>query len=281
MNTAADDSSPGLSVGVRRVIAPNPGPMTLEGTNTYVFTRAELGTGGAGAWIVDPGPKDAGHLAELIRLSCSADLHPRGILITHRHADHVDGAGTLRRQLENRSGREVPLWAVDIDAVPAALPMPPAIHGVDGEIVGHVIHVPGHTADSVALLLAGGQLLAGDTLLGGSSTVIAEPDGDLGEYLQSLAILRALAVDGRISSIHPGHGHELTDPLSALSAIEEAIEHRKQRIEQVREARAHGALTVDRIVRAVYGAELTDPALEQAARSSVKATLRYLTESRD
>lgn len=264
------DAPPERAVTVERVTAGNPGPLTLAGTNSYVLRHDDQ------AWVVDPGPRDAQHLAHLIRLSCGPTIRPSGILITHRHSDHAEGAGTLRRQLENRAGHGVPLWAVDTDAIPAALPVPAAIYG-DAGIIADVIHLPGHTADSVGLLTRSGQMLVGDTLLGGATPVIAEPDGSLTDYLQTLTVLRVMALDGRISSLHPGHGGEFTDPLTALAAIEEALEHRHQRIAQVREARAHGALTVDRIVKVVYGTQL-DPQLLDAARSTVRATLRHIID---
>lgn len=265
-----DDAPPGPSVSVTRVLAPNPGPMTLTGTNSYVIRYEDL------AWVVDPGPKDAHHLAALIRLSYGPDIRPAGILLTHRHADHVDGAGTLRRQLENRSGHSVPLWATDTDSIPAALPAPASLFA-GNDVIADILHLPGHTADSMSILFRGGRLLVGDTMLGGSPTVITEPDGNLTDYLQSLSIIRALAIDGRISSLHPGHGDEILDPAGVVAAVEEALEHRMQRIQQVREARAQGALTVDRIVRVIYGSDL-DETRASAARSTVKATLRHITE---
>lgn len=250
--------------------APNPGPMTLSGTCTYVVRDGDQ------VWVVDPGPRDPEHLAEVL-LACGPGLCPMGVLVTHHHADHAAGAATLARQLAARSGRQVPLWAADQDAVIGSRPLPPALEG-DRGVAGHVIHLPGHTADSVGVLVQGGRMLTGDTVLGGSSTVIV-PDhgGTLSHYLQSLAILRAMTVDGRISSLHPGHGEPYTSPLDALEAIEQAIAHRRERVEQVRRARTAGILTLDRLLRVVYGPEL--PAeLEQAARWNLRATLDHLAE---
>ncbi|WP_114853543.1 MBL fold metallo-hydrolase [Brachybacterium sp. YJGR34] len=252
------------------VRADNPGPMTLDGTVSYVLRDGEQ------AWVVDPGPKDPEHLAELL-LRSGDGARPAGVLVTHRHADHSAGAATLSRQLAARSGREVPLWAADQSAVPGSRPLPAALMG-GGGVVAHVVHLPGHTADSVGLLVAGGRLLSGDTLLGGSSTVIVPEDGgSLTDYLQSLAILRAMAIDGRIGSIHPGHGPALESPLDALAAIEQAIAHRHERIEQVRRARTAGVLTLDRLLRSVYGPDLPEP-LREPARWNLRATLDHLAE---
>lgn len=257
------------------VRADNPGPMTLTGTRTYVLRD------GAQCAVVDPGPLDAGHLAAVLRAcglaGVSGGAAPRcvGVLVTHRHADHSAGAGTLRRQLENRTGHPVPLWAEDRAALPGAVTPPAVIHGDNGTI-GHVIHLPGHTADSLGLLVAGGLMLTGDTLLGGgSSTVISPPDGDVTEHLQSLAVLRAMAIDGRISSIHPGHGDPYEDPLAALDAIEQQIAHREERIAQVRRARAKGLLTLEALLPAVYGPDLS-AGLRPAAGENLRAILRHL-----
>ncbi len=254
------------------VRADNPGPMTLSGTNSYVLRDDDQ------VWFIDPGPRDPEHLAELL-LRCGPDTRPLGVLVTHRHLDHSAGAATLARQLSARSGREVPLWAADQGAVPGSRPLPSSLEGDHGT-VGHVIHLPGHTSDSVGVLVDGGRLLSGDTLLGGSSTVIVPEDGgSLGDYLQSLAILRAMAADGRIGSIHPGHGPAYESPLESLEAIEQAIAHRHERLEEVRRARTAGVLTMDRLLRAVYGTELP-PELADAARKNLRAALDHLAEGR-
>lgn len=249
--------------------AANPGPMTLAGSNSYVLRDGDQ------TWVVDPGPRDAQHLAALIGLATAGGRRPVGVLVTHRHGDHSDGAGTLRRQLEARSGASVKLWAQDGEAVPGAEPPPSSLQGDEG-LVASVLHLPGHTADSVGLLVEGGRMLTGDTLLGGSSTVIAPPDGDLHEYLQSLSILRAMTMDGRIAEIHPGHGDSIDDPLAALDAIETALNHRRERIEEVRRARAAGVMTLDRLIREVYGPDLPED-LQEPARWNLRATLAYLS----
>ncbi|MFC0675616.1 MBL fold metallo-hydrolase [Brachybacterium hainanense] len=262
-----DPDAESVEVVSRR--APNPGPMTLTGTNSYVLRD------GGQSWVVDPGPRDPAHLASLIRLAMGEGQQVLGVLVTHRHGDHSDGAGTLRRQLEARSGRPVKLWAADPSSVPGAHIPPTELHG-DSGLVADVIAVPGHTADSVALLVEGGRLLTGDTVLGGSSTVIAPPDGSLTAYLQSLAILRAMALDGRISSLHPGHGEPVDSPTEVIAVLEEAIAHREQRIAQVRAARAAGVLTLDRLIREVYGAGL-EGKLREAASWNLRATLEHIS----
>src|SRR5690625_4397722 len=121
-------------------------------------------------------------------------------------------------------------------------------------------------------------MLTGDTLLGGSSTVIVPDDGgSLGEDLQSLSILRAMAIDGRIGSIRPGQGVACESALDASEAIERAQAHRRERIEQVHRARTAGALPLGRLLSTVYGTELPR-ALEEAARWNLRATLEHLAE---
>src|SRR5699024_5545124 len=120
----------------------------------------------------------------------------------------------------------------------------------------------------------------GGTLLRGSYPVIGPEDGgSLSDYLQSLAILRAMTMDGRIGSIHPGHGPAYETPLEALEAIEQAIAHRHERIEEVRRARTAGVVTIDRLLRVVYGPDLPEQ-LEGAARRNLRATLDHLAGER-
>ena len=258
-------------VGIECVVAPNPGPMTLDGTNTYVIHD------GARVWVVDPGPRSAAHLSAVLDATGVAHgAQPRGVIVTHHHADHAEAAGTLARQLTNRSRGDVPVWAVDPALVPGASPVPAVLEDEDG-IVAHVLHLPGHTSDSIALLVSGGRLLSGDTILAGSSTAIVAPDGDVGEHLQSLTILRAMAADGRIAEVLPGHGPSLTSPAEAHARLDEAIASRRERIEQVRTARARGALTMPRLLREVYGPDL-DPALREAAEGNLRAMMEYIAQ---
>ena len=164
------------------VRAPNPGPMTLDGTNSYVL-RAP---GSAGVVVVDPGPSDAEHLERL------AGLGPLELLLlTHHHADHSAGLVEFARRLG------APARAVD----PAfSLDAPPLTDGEVIEAAGlelRVMTTPGHTADSVSFVLSDdgdhGSVLTGDTILGRGTTIIEDPDGALGPYLDSLARLPAFA----------------------------------------------------------------------------------------
>ena len=134
-----------------------------------------------------------------------------------------------------------------------------------------VVATPGHSADSLSLLLeADGALLTGDTVLGRGTTVIAR-DGSLGDYLRTLDELRSLSDAAGLRVLLPGHGPLLPDPARVLDYY---ISHRRERLDQVRAALTAGARTPAEIVEAVYGD--TDPAVRRAAEWSVRAQLDYL-----
>ena len=268
------------------LLAANPSPMTLEGTNTWIL-RAP---GAAGSVVVDPGPVDAGHLTRV----AAAAGPVRVILLTHGHADHSAGA----RHLHELTG--APVHALD----------PAHRHGGEGLAEGDVVAAggvevrvmatPGHTGDSLCFHIAGPTnavpgtagptaagpttagpttagpttaaaeaVLTGDTVLGRGTTVVAHPDGRLADYLASL---RRLAELGPVTVL-PGHGPELPD---AAAAAREYLEHREQRLDQVRAAldvlgpRASARQVVEHVYAEV------DRNLWWAAELSVRAQLDYL-----
>jgi len=240
------------------LLAPNPGPMTLDGTNSYVLG----GSGSRSRIVVDPGPGDPAHLAALAAVG-EVEL----ILITHRHHDHTEGAVGLARLTG------APVRAADpehcIDGPPLR----------DGEIIEaagllvSVVATPGHTDDSVCFLLPGdggtGSVLTGDTILGRGTTVIAPPDGSLGSYLASL---RALAGLGP-RFVLPAHGPQLPDLSSVAAAY---LAHREQRLDQIRSSII--VLGPEASVSAITDLVYVDiePAVRLAAEHSVAAQLAYL-----
>ncbi len=245
------------------VRAPNPGPMTLDGTNSYVL-RAP---GSAGVVVVDPGPSDAEHLERLAGLG-PVEL----LLLTHHHADHSAGLVEFAR------GLGAPARAVD----PAfSLDAPPLTDGEVIEAAGlelQVMTTPGHTADSVSFVLPDdgdhGSVLTGDTILGRGTTIIAHPDGALGPYLDSLARLKSFAdAAGGPVAVLPGHGPVLRD---LASICDDYLVHRTERLDQIRAAlRDLGEdATVAQVTDRVYGD--TDAAVRPAAEASVRAQLVYL-----
>jgi glyoxylase-like metal-dependent hydrolase (beta-lactamase superfamily II) len=248
----------------RCVLAPNPSLMTLDGTNTWLIAEP----GAASAIVVDPGPDDEGHLHRVLAAAEEAGQRIETIVLTHGHLDHSAGAG----RLAELTG--APVLAVDPQhRLGAAEPLGPgdAVRAGGCELL--VIETPGHTADSVSLLLeADAALLTGDTVLGRGTTVIAG-DGSLGDYLNSLDRLRVLAGGGSLRALLPGHGPMLADPAATLDFY---IEHRAERLAKIEAALDAGARTVKDIVERVYAD--VDQALWPFAEWSVRAQLGYLSE---
>ena len=237
--------------------APNPGPMTLDGTNTWLV-RAP---GQAYAVVIDPGPLDDGHLARI------AEHGPvRVILITHGHHDHVEGAARLSELLGG-----TPVLAADPKhGGPAGEPLDRGAQLAVAGLEIEVLDTPGHTADSVCYLIECGNtrvMFTGDTILGRGTAVVAWPDGDLGDYLASLR--RLTAYDEVL--LLPGHGPALSDCGAAARAY---LDHRESRLAQVRAAVAAGADTPDAVVDVVYPD--IDPDIRFAAEASAGAQLDFL-----
>jgi glyoxylase-like metal-dependent hydrolase (beta-lactamase superfamily II) len=241
------------------VLADNPSPMTLDGTNSWV-----LRAGGDGPCVVvDPGPDDERHLTRLAQHGPVAL-----VLLTHGHPDHADGA--------RRFGEMVgaPVRALD----PALRFGGEGLTG--GDVVSaagldiRVLATPGHTADSLSFLVEHDEpaVLTGDTVLGRGTTVVAHPDGRLADYLDSLRRLADLAPG---TAVLPGHGPELPDAGEAARAY---LAHREQRLDQVREAldRLGPQAGARDVVELVYAD--VDRALWPAAELSVRAQLEYLRE---
>ena len=233
------------------VLAPNPGPMTLDGTNTWVL-RAP---GAEGAVVVDPGPLTEPHLTEVA--GCGpVDV----VLLTHGHADHSAGA----RRFAELTGARV--RALDPGHRLGGEGLGEGDVVVGGGLEVRVWATPGHTADSLSFLLDD-AVLTGDTVLGRGTTVVAHPDGVLGDYLTSLRRLRELGA----RTVLPGHGPELP---SAGEAAERYLAHREARLEQVQAAVAGGASSAADVVEVVYAD--VDRALWPAATLSVLAQLEHL-----
>lgn len=244
------------------VLAANPGPMTLDGTNTWLL----LEPGATRCLVVDPGPDDPAHLEAVLEAAASLGAEPAGAVLTHGHPDHsgnvdafVDATGVPVRALDPEWCRgTVPL--VDGDRF-----------DVDGLTV-EVVATPGHTRDSLSLYLpTDGALVTGDTVLGRGTAVVAHPDGNLDDYLASLQRLRAVAAAGQAIHLLPGHGPQVVQPLRAIDVL---LAHRQDRLEQVQAAMDAGADDVERIAAAVYG--MPGPGLRDAVLAQVRAQLVYL-----
>jgi glyoxylase-like metal-dependent hydrolase (beta-lactamase superfamily II) len=243
-----------LPAWCRLVRADNPGPMTLDGTNTYVLSTS------AGNVVVDPGPLLDDHLEAV------AGLGPVAVvLLTHGHLDHAEASGRFHEMTGAPTRARDPKLCIDADPLAvdrARVDVP------DLEI--RVLHTPGHTSDSVCFEVADGAahaVLTGDTILGRGTTVVAHPDGRMGPYLESLRRLRSMTG----VRVLPGHGPLRQD---AGTAAGEYLAHREQRLDQVRAALAAGASTPMEVVEIVYAD--VDRALWSAAEASVRAQLDHL-----
>jgi glyoxylase-like metal-dependent hydrolase (beta-lactamase superfamily II) len=247
----------------RCVLAPNPSPMTLDGTNTWLIAEP----GATAAVVVDPGPDDEAHLRRVVAVAEQAGLAIAAIVLTHGHPDHSAGA----RALADLTGAGV--RAVDPAHRLGDEGLPPGSVITTGGCEIEVIATPGHTSDSVCLYLrADGAVMTGDTVLGRGTTVIAH-DGDLADYLGSLDRLRALADSAPLHALLPGHGPLLSEPAAALDFY---ITHRAERLAEIRAALAAGDRTRKQIVARVY-AEV-DRKLWPAAELSVLAQLAFLAD---
>jgi glyoxylase-like metal-dependent hydrolase (beta-lactamase superfamily II) len=248
----------------RCVLAPNPSPMTLEGTNTWLLAEP----GARRAIVIDPGPDDGGHLASVVAAARTADVEVSLVLLTHGHPDHSEGA----RRLAEMVG--APVRALD----PAHRLGEEGLDG--GDVVDidglelRVVATPGHSADSLTFHLpADNAVLTGDTVLGRGTTVVAHPDGKLGAYLGSLRRLRALCDEAGVTTVLPGHGPVIAD---AAAVLDYYLTHRAERLAQVDDAVRSGITEPRAIVEHVYAD--VDPILWPAAELSVRAQLEYLAD---
>jgi glyoxylase-like metal-dependent hydrolase (beta-lactamase superfamily II) len=224
--------------------------MTLDGTNTWLL-RAP---GAAESVVIDPGPHHDAHLSAI------AEHAPvTAILITHGHHDHVEGAAELSDRLGG-----VPVLAAAPEHGRHAAPLTAGLLRLAGFEI-EVLPTPGHTADSVSFVTPD-AVFTGDTVLGRGTTVVAWPDGDLGAYLDSLGTLTAYP---RI--LLPGHGPARADCAAVARAY---LDHRRERLGQVRAAVAAGADTPEAVVDLVYPD--IDPGVRFAALWSARAQLEYL-----
>ncbi len=243
---------------IRRIVAPNPGPMTLAGTNTYV-----VGTGPV--YVIDPGPADTEHLA---RVMAAAGGEIAGVVLTHSHADHSAGVEALGAPL---------LWGevgqtIDLSQ-PAERPSDRRIGGSQGRSPGRVgpfevIATPGHAVDHVALVL-GDVCFCGDLVLGEGSSIVLPGGGGLAAYLDSLERLRERSVE----LLCPGHGPWIADPAAKLA---EYRAHRLDRERKLVAALDRGERSRDGLLDAAW--DDVPPELRPAAALAMQVHLEKLYE---
>jgi glyoxylase-like metal-dependent hydrolase (beta-lactamase superfamily II) len=221
--------------------------------------------------VVDPGPPDPSHLDAVAAAAGDVAV----VLLTHHHLDHSEAA----RAFAERMGCGVRALDPSLRLGSEGLAEGDVVAVGDLEV--HVVATPGHTADSLSFVVPSERaVLTGDTVLGRGTTVVAHPDGELGAYLASLDRLHALAEAHEIETVWPGHGPVIE---RALPVLEQYVAHRRERLDQVREAlRVLSAVGTPydeslprRVVEVVYAD--VDEVLWPAAELSVRAQLAYLT----
>ena len=249
---------------VTRVLAPNPSPMTLDGTNTYV-----VGAPGSGqAFVVDPGPDDAAHLGAVEAALAVRGARCVAVLVTPHHGDHAEAAVPWGR----RFGAPVGAASGAVAGPAGRLLEPGERLSLAGTAVD-VVPTPGHTSDHLAFRLESGAVLVGDHVLGRGTSVVTHPEGDVLAYLESLRRVHALGP----AALYCGHGPELTqDPGAVLDFY---LAHRAFREQQLLAALEQGPATVDELVAVVY-AEVPHHLWPAAAQSTRAALAKLLAEGR-
>ncbi|WP_347313503.1 MBL fold metallo-hydrolase [Defluviimonas sp. SAOS-178_SWC] len=268
-----------LAPGLRVVVAPNPSPMTLHGTNSYILGEGRV-------TVIDPGPADPRHLAALLAALAPGETVAR-ILVTHAHLDH----SPLARPLADTTGAPVLAFGDATSGRSELMERLAAAGGLDGgegvdagfapditlpdgaEIACDgftltALHTPGHFGNHLSFQW-GDAVFCGDHVMGWSSSLVSPPDGDMGAYMASLDRLARLA-PARLFSGHGNPVGDATDRIAALAA------HRRTREAAIRAALAEGPADATTLARRIYAE--TPPALMPAAARNVLAHLLDLTE---
>lgn len=263
-----------VAPGVRRIVANNPGPFTFKGTNTYLVGQGEVA-------VIDPGPEDPDHLNAILEAVSGERISH--ILITHTHRDHTDGIAPLREHTDapvlayGDTGKERGAMTtspsgkafVDLGFEPDSL----IRNGETIEGAGwalDAIFTPGHAPDHLCFALAGQRLVfSGDHVMGWSTTVVAPPEGNMGDYLTSLEKL----MDRNDKVFFPGHGGRIETPQRAVRAY---LMHRKMRESAIYGRLEDGDQFIPQIVAKIYPS--LDSKLAPAAALSVLAHLELLVE---
>jgi glyoxylase-like metal-dependent hydrolase (beta-lactamase superfamily II) len=241
---------------VARVLAPNPSPMTLDGTNSYL-----LDAGNGSAVAIDPGPPIEAHVDALLAQARARSLTIEAIAVTHGHPDHAPAAALLH------AATGAPVYAHEAARFPHDRVLGDGDELRLGEIALRVMDAPGHARDHLVFYLeAEGALFTGDVIIGRGTIVIAPPNGDMRAYQRTLHRLRDEFASA--SRIYGGHGEALDTP---LAKIDEYIAHRELRERELLEALASGPQTVPALVRRIYAA--VSPVLWPAAARQMLAYL--------
>lgn len=245
-----------LSARVRRIVAPNPGPMTGPGTNTYIVGESDL-------VLVDPGPAVPSHIDAI--LTCVGD-RLRYIACTHTHPDHSPAAAVVA----DATGAEL-IGRTTADDRHQDLSFQPASQIDDDECIAgkdwtlRAIRTPGHVDNHVCYLLEEeGMVFAGDHIMNGSTVVIVPPGGNMADYIASLRRL----LDYQVKVVAPGHGELIQD---CRGEVEKLVRHRLMREAKVFAALDQRPQSLDQLVVNVY--DDVDPMMHEWAKLSLLAHL--------
>ena len=263
-----------LGHAIRRILAPNPSPMTFRGTNTYLVGKQSVA-------VIDPGPADPTHLNAILQATDMGRTITH-ICVTHAHLDHSplaadlkqatgapiyafgrakDGQSLFMKSIED-AGYTGGGEGIDFDFAPdVRLRDGDMIEGADWSL--RTIHTPGHMSNHVCFAL-GDRLFSGDHVMDWATSMVSPPDGDLGDFIASCKKL----ITERWSTFYPGHGERVTDPNTRTQWL---IDHRSERDREIRAALGQGPNTARAIATLVY-TDL-DPALLPAATRNVFAHL--------
>jgi glyoxylase-like metal-dependent hydrolase (beta-lactamase superfamily II) len=251
-----------LSPLVRRIVAPNPGPFTGPGTNTYLVGIDEVA-------VIDPGPDDQLHIDAIIGASMKERV--RWVLLTHTHPDHAPGTARLVKA----TGAEVLAYGKRLDKDTTIVPDRMIGEGdsIEGTEFGlDVLHTPGHAPNHLCFLLEEERMLfTGDTVLDGMFSVVSpQRGGDMTQYLASLGRMEKL----RLSRLAPGHGDVIDDP---RPRIQEYVGHRHDRERQVLTLlKKQGPAKIPDMVSTLYADRELHPKLVEAAGWQLHAHLLKL-----
>jgi len=263
-----------LRPGVRRIVANNPSPFTFKGTNTYLIGTKEL-------IVLDPGPADAAHLEAI--LAAAGDRPIRYIALTHTHHDHYDGLPALQQRTGARTAGYGPTGARRGSRATSPSggefandDFRPDVVMRDGDALEcsgfrlEAVFTPGHAPDHLCFALSGtGIFFSGDHVMSWNTSVVAPPEGNMGDYMRSLERLLPRSDDVFL----PGHGGRLEQPQRMVRAF---IVHRKLREQAILNAVREGQTTIPGIVDVVYRG--LDARLVNAARLSVLAHVERMIE---
>lgn len=240
--------------GVRRIVAKNPGPMTLHGTNTYLLEDD------GGVAVMDPGPPDASHLDDILRL---AGAPVSRIILTHGHIDHAGNAAALR----DRTGAPVSGY---MPTVMQGLFIDRPLNEGDHVLGMEVVHTPGHAPDHLCFARPDGIVFSGDHVMAWSTTFVAVPAGNMTEFLASLRKL--IAREDRL--FLPAHGPSLPEPLAHM---ELALEGRLKREDEILASVLASPRDTEALTSLIYP-KATHPRLFAAAKRTLLAHLGKLAE---